>query len=303
MRFTRKGLAAVAVVGVLTVSGCAAGEAPESDSVNPVGVSRTLDSSPLRILLTNDDGWGAGGIVATYEALTEAGHDVTVVAPDENFSGVSSAVDFRGELTVVQQEENVYTVSGTPATSVIYGVEQVLGGQVPDLVVSGTNVGSNTGFDQNFSGTIGAAVVASGMFDIPAIAISTETKRGEEANAAYRQTADLLVELLATGDVDIRSGEVLNINYPILSDGADVPEVRVAPAAEESAAAFAFEEVGPERWAIVPARSDDVPAPGSDAALLAEGFVTVDMLTVSRTVNSERHAELEDLASALNAGN
>ena len=310
MRMTRKSLAAATLVGVLALSGCAVGAAAETGSLSgsvsepesSTGVSRPLDSGPLRILLTNDDGWGADGIVTTYDALTEAGHEVTVVAPDRNFSGVSSAVDFSGELTVVQQDEGVYTVSGTPATSVIYGVEEVLGGELPDLVVSGANVGSNTGFDQNFSGTIGAAVVASGMFDIPAIAISTATKRGQEASAAYQQTADLLVGLLATGDVDIRSGEVLNINYPVLSDEATLPEVRVAPAAKESAAAFGFREIAPERWAIVPARSDDVPAPGSDAALLAEGFVTIDMLTVSRKVNSARYAELEALTTTLNAG-
>lgn len=314
MRITRTGLAATTLVGVLALSGCAAAAAVDTGSLGSAGsatspgveqstgVPRVLGTGPLQILLTNDDGWGADGIVATYEALTEAGHDVTVVAPDSNFSGVSSSVNFRGALTVGREGENIYKVSGTPATSVIFGVEEVLGGELPDLVVSGANVGSNTGFDQNFSGTIGAAVVASGMFDIPAIAISTDTKRGEEARAAYRQTADLLVDMLATGDVDIRSGEVLNINYPVLADGAAPPEVRVAPAADQSAAAFSYQETGPGQWAIVPGRSSDAPSPGSDAALLAAGFVTVDILTVKRTVSSARHAELESLASALNAG-
>lgn len=303
MRRTHQGLMAAAAVGALVLSGCAAGDdaVDGGETQSAVGVARTVDDGPLRILLTNDDGWDADGIVATHQALLAAGHDVTVVAPDENYSGVSSAVDFTGELSVEQHDEQIYSVSGTPATSVIYGLDEVLVGDAPDLVISGTNVGANTGFDQNFSGTIGAAVVASGMYDLPAIAISTATTHGDEESAAYQQTADFLVDMLSTGEVDIRSGEVLNINYPLLDDETSEPEVRVAPAADESSAAFAFREQAPGQWMIVPARSDDEPGAGTDADLLAEGFITIDMLTVARTVDADRHAELESLAGVVAA--
>lgn len=308
MRSVGKGLMA-ACVGAVLLSGCAVGgdTAGAADSVaadkgvtqESTEASRIIEARPLRILLTNDDGWGADGIVATRRALVEAGHTVTVVAPDSNYSGVSSAVDFSGDLDVAEPEVGVYTVSGTPATSVVYGLDEVLAEQAPDLVISGTNVGSNTGFDQNFSGTIGAAVVASGMYDIPAIAISTATAHWDEKSAAYEQTAEFLVDLLATGEVDIRSGEVLNINYPLLKGDTTAPEVRVAPAAEASAAAFGFRETGPGQWVIVPARSEVEPAADSDAALLADGFVVIDMLEVARTVDAGRHAELEGLATAV----
>lgn len=297
----RRSLAAVAAAGVVALSGCSAGEAagPEDGTPSATGVSRAIGSGPLRILLTNDDGWGADGIVATYEALTAAGHEVTVVAPDRNFSGVAATVDFSGDISVDRHDDRIYTVSATPATSVIYGLEEVLDGQAPDLVVSGSNVGANTGFDQNFSGTIGAAVVASGMYDIPAIAISTATQHGDEGSAAYRQTADFLVDLLATGEVDIRSGEVLTVNYPLLEDQSTVPEVRIAPAAKASAAAFSFREDAPGHWSIVARGSDEEPGAGSDSALLADGFVTVDMLTVARTVSPDRYDELHALATAV----
>ena len=310
MRSLRKGLVA-ASVGAVLLSGCAAvGDTSEAaDSVatdngmtqESSGQSRIIEARPLDILLTNDDGWGADGIVATRDALVEAGHTVTVVAPDSNYSGVSSAVDFTGDLVVAEPEGGVHTVSGTPATSVVYGLDEVLVDQLPDLVISGANVGSNTGFDQNFSGTIGAAVVASGMYDIPAIAISTATSYGDEEGAAYEQTADFLVDLLATGEVDIRRGEVLNINYPLLKDDTSAPEVRVAPAAEVSAAAFGFRETAPGQWMIIPAGSEDEPAAGSDADLLADGFIVIDMLKVARTVDAGRHSELTGLATAVEA--
>lgn len=301
MRSTRKSLVAIAATGILVLSGCAAGEAPDdgAEEQAPVEVSRTLNGGPLRILLTNDDGWGANGIVATYDALVAAGHEVTVVAPDENYSGVSSAVDFSGELSVEQHDEHIYSVSGTPATSVNFGLAEVLLDQAPDLVVSGANVGASTGFDQNFSGTIGAAVVASGLYDIPAIAISTATTYGDEESAAYEETATFLVDLLATGEVDIRSGEVLNINFPNLDEGMAEPEVRVAPAAKASQAAFAFEGDSPGVWSIVPARSEEETEAGTDSALLGDGFVTIDMIKVTRTVDPDRHAALEALATAV----
>lgn len=292
---SRIALASSAIAGLALFSACAASD-PPSDASNET-VERLLDGEQLSILLTNDDGWGAPGIVATRDALVEAGHEVTVVAPSDNFSGVSSAIDYSGELTVEQVEDGVYTVSGTPATSVVYGITEVLGGTAPDLVVSGSNVGANTGFDQNFSGTIGAAVVASGLYDVPAIAVSTATRHGEEAEAAYEETAAFLVDLLATGEVDVRSGEVLNINYPLL-DGSTDPEVEITPSAVESAAAFAFEESEPGVWAITPARSEDSPAAGSDAAALAEGSITIGLLKVDRTAGADRLDGLEAAVSS-----
>lgn len=71
---------------------------------------------PLRILLTDDDGWDAAGITATYHALTAAGHDVTMVAPAHNQSGQSAAFDFTGKLEVVHPngDPKIYSVDSTP---------------------------------------------------------------------------------------------------------------------------------------------------------------------------------------------
>src|SRR5690242_743186 len=77
---------------------------------------------PLRILLTNDDGWNAVGIVAVYDALVAAGHDVTVVAPLTNQSGVGGRITLGGPpLQVVLQEAHKYSVAGSPADAVEVG--------------------------------------------------------------------------------------------------------------------------------------------------------------------------------------
>ena len=252
----------------------------------------TLSRDSLDILLTNDDGFSAPGINAVYDALVADGHDVTMVAPATNQSGVSAKIDFTGQLTAqhpIAGDDNIWSVSTTPAGAVLFGLNQVLVDDPPDLVVSGTNVGSNTGFDTNFSGTVGAATVASGMYDIPAVAISTDTQRGGEATAAYDQTADLLVEMLDRGLPLLGRGRFLNINYPVLTDPRAHPKgIRYTTTDDASAAAFSYVQGvdDPTTWTIRPGRSSDVPSRGSDRDRLARGYVTVSVLDADRSVRA-----------------
>src|SRR5690606_11483637 len=124
----------------------------------------------------------------------------------------------------VDGDDNKWGVDLSPAGTVLFALDVVLD-KKPDLVVSGTNVGSNTGFDTNFSGTIGAATIASGMQDIPAIAISTATAGyTSDAPGAFTETADLLVDLLDRGLPVLPRGQVLNINYPTLTDDRAAPK-------------------------------------------------------------------------------
>lgn len=258
-----------------------------------------LDPTRLRILLTNDDGWDAPGITAVYLALKDAGHDVHLVGPAHNNSGVSGSVHFAGELHARQPTEdpNVHAVTATPGGTVLFGVTEVFGGELPDLLVSGTNEGANTGFDTNFSGTVGAAVVGSGFFGIPSIAISTAVRYGADAGpGAYAETARLLVELIGLGIPSLGRGEFLNINYPLLD--ADRPRpvgIRQAPLAHGSMAKFGYERRADGFFAIAPSATDRVPGAGSDTALLFEGHVTVTVLTADRSVATHGHALVDAL--------
>lgn len=197
-----------------TSSGPATSEAVSTTSAQTsAGNTKVLNGS-LDILLTNDDGWSAPGITAVYQSLVEAGHDVTLVATAKNQSGVSAAVEYTGKLQVRHPtgDPDVYSVSTSPAGCVLFGLNEVLTENPPDLVISGTNVGANVGFDTNFSGTVGAAIVASGMHGIPAVAVSTATERGDAKDAAYAKTARLVVHLLEAGIPALRNGTVLSIN-------------------------------------------------------------------------------------------
>src|SRR5262249_34139975 len=122
----------------------------------------------------------APGIVAMRAALKAAGHQVTVVAPDGNRSGSSTALTF-GPFTVSQKASDIYALSSPPATTVLFGVTEVLE-HAPDLIVSGANTGPST----VISGTVGNVIAGLTQLNssIPGIAFSTDLVEAGDANSA-----------------------------------------------------------------------------------------------------------------------
>lgn len=309
MRFTRPLVVAaiaattmaVASYGIGTVQSAQA--APITGSLGAGSIEGDSPPvGPLRILLTNDDGWDAPGINATYRALTAAGHDVTMVAPAENQSGKSAALDFQGKLTVRHPNDDpkIYSVSSTPVGSAMFGINELFKDKKPDLVISGTNVGSNVGFDTNYSGTVGAAIVASGSFGIPSIAISTATSRSPEIVPAYEQTADLLVTILDKGIPQMATGTVLNINYPLLKDGATEPKgLKYTPMSSASAADIGYRQIDETTFEIMPARSTVPPEAGTDFAELDAGYVTFTLMKADRSAEKSETAAISNLIKSL----
>lgn len=215
-------LAALLVVGLAGV-GCAA-EAPPAVPPSPAAdlspVPSATQGTGLRILLTDDDGWDAGGIIAMRRALRDAGHDVTLVAPEENRSGYGASSDGATELD--EKEPGVFAVDGTSVDAVRAGLASMQSaGGPPDLVVSGTNLGQNSGTGITRSGTVGAAVTAA-RAGVPAIASSTHGATSEEDCTA---TADYVARLIAAlGPPLFAPGLVINVNYPA---GERASEVRL----------------------------------------------------------------------------
>jgi 5'-nucleotidase len=128
----------------------------------------------MRILLTNDDGINSRGISLLARALREAGHQVFVVAPDSDRSGVSHSISFlRDPCKITEKGKDDWSCSGTPADCVIVGC---LGGipglaELPGLIVSGINRGANIGTDIVYSGTAAAARQGS-LCGVPSCALS-----------------------------------------------------------------------------------------------------------------------------------
>ena len=117
----------------------------------------------MKILLTNDDGYQAPNIQNLFRKLSE-NHDVWIIAPENNCSGMSAAISFLKDTEIRQVEERIYAVDGTPADCTYFGLLGIVDFEF-DMVVSGINHGANLGTDVIYSGTVGAAVGGRGKND------------------------------------------------------------------------------------------------------------------------------------------
>ncbi|MEM7227769.1 MAG: 5'/3'-nucleotidase SurE [Planctomycetota bacterium] len=188
----------------------------------------------MRILLTNDDGIDAPGIIALHEALQGLG-EILVVAPQTVQSAAGHGVTFTQPL--MAQEVNVtdsmsgIAVDGRPADCVKVALraiwEEKFGkGTRPDITISGMNSGANVGINVIYSGTV-AAAVESAFLGVPAIAVSLHL--GDRSNIRYRRAAEIArqgIDTVLQWDLDPHT--VININVPRTeSDDAPMPEMRV----------------------------------------------------------------------------
>jgi len=135
----------------------------------------------VKILVSNDDGYFAPGITLLAEALGQLG-DVTVVAPERDRSGASNSLTLDRPLTVRRAPNGYFSVNGTPTDCVHIAVTGLLD-FLPDIVVSGVNLGANMGDDTIYSGTVAAAAEGY-LLGIPSVAVSLTSKTGEHFQSA-----------------------------------------------------------------------------------------------------------------------
>ncbi|MCE2706324.1 MAG: 5'/3'-nucleotidase SurE [Proteobacteria bacterium] len=168
----------------------------------------------MRILLTNDDGYRASGINAVYNALSNLGHEVVIVAPERNSSGAGQSISVYSPISITHVSEHIYFVSSTPADSVRLGLQVVYGtvDNYPDLIISGINLGENIGEDVFYSGTVGAAREGV-IHGIASLAFSTPGTEFHHLDCAARVVCDL-VERLANKPDLLESPFIWNINIP-----------------------------------------------------------------------------------------
>ncbi len=162
------------------------------------------------ILLTNDDGISAVGLVHLAEALAPIG-DVYVYAPDRQRSAVGHGVSLHHPLRVTEVRPRWYMADGTPADCVILAVRKLLGRR-PDLVVSGINPGANLGDDVTYSGTVAGAFEGM-LLGIPSFSISIINHRPQYYEPAKRLAASIAAHILKEG---LPENVMLNINLPDL---------------------------------------------------------------------------------------
>lgn len=163
---------------------------------------------PPLILVTNDDGVHAPGIIALFRAMKEIG-DAYIVAPDRERSAVGHALTLHRPLKVEELRENVFSVNGTPTDCVALAVHKILPRR-PDLVASGINKGANLGDDITYSGTVSAAIEGT-LLNVPSFAISVTGDKPFHYETATPYAIQVAKYIL---DKSLPYDTLLNVNVP-----------------------------------------------------------------------------------------
>ena len=248
----------------------------------------------MRILLTNDDGYMAAGIIALDSSLSRE-HEVWILAPDGERSGMSHALSLRHPLKIRKISDRHYTCSGTPADCVILAAQGVLPFK-PDIIVSGINRGPNLGTDLVYSGTAAAARQAS-MIGLPGIAVSLASYVDP-----YRYNA--LANLLAINLDDfigLWSPDVfLNLNAPDVPDGTIYEIEETVPSRRRYRDTLKFFD-GPDGYTYCffgEGTIETDPETGTDEDAVRRGFASLTRIAVyphavGEVAGLPRNVELE----------
>ena len=246
----------------------------------------------MKILVSNDDGYHAKGIIALTEAL-EAVADVIVVAPDRNRSAASNSLTLSDPLRVKRHAQNRYSVNGTPSDCVHLALTGLLD-EEPDLVVSGINHGANLGDDVIYSGTVAAAM--EGRFlGLPTIAVSlVGDERLKHFDTAGRVAAEMVKKLEAAA---LSSDVILNVNVPDrpYEELAGMEAVRLGFRHKSEPVVKSKDPHGRTIFWVGPAGKGQDSGEGTDFHAIEQGVVTVTPLSVDLT----RHDSLPQLKSWL----
>ncbi len=166
----------------------------------------------MRVLLTNDDGVYAPGLMALRDELKKD-FDVWVVAPESEMSAVGHGITLISPLRVrrvmINGEFFGLAVTGTPADCVKIGVQELMG-EPPDIILSGINPGANVGVNVLYSGTVSAA--AEGAFlGIRSAALSLDVRRNPDFRFAARFGREVIRFIERFG---LKENTALNVNIP-----------------------------------------------------------------------------------------
>ena len=226
------------------------------------------------ILLTNDDGVEAEGLVLLTKSLRSLG-TVVVFAPNGPRSGMSCAITTTEPLAyrMMSEEEGltVYSCTGTPVDCVKLAINEVLPVR-PDLLVSGINHGGNQALSLHYSGTLGAAFEGC-VFDVPSIGVSLcSYNPGSDFSESCRLARALAEKVLKNG---LPRGVYLNLNIP------NIPAVKDIAVGRQTAGKWVREYIREEQdgevrfWLTGHYQASGPSYPDNDITLLKEGFASL----------------------------
>lgn len=237
----------------------------------------------MRILLSNDDGYFAPGLEALATALAGLG-EIVVVAPEQNRSGASNSLTLDRPLFLKRAASGFYFVNGTPTDCVHLAVTGMLE-YLPDIIVSGINLGANMGDDTIYSGTVAAATEGF-LLGIPSLAISLTSFEGRHFSTAGRVARELVERFIAD---PIREPVLLNVNVPDLPYG-ELAGTEVTRLGRRHKAEPVVRMTSPRNetvyWVGAAGAAADA-GPGTDFNATERGCVSITPLQIDLTHNAQ----------------
>jgi 5'-nucleotidase len=234
----------------------------------------------MRILIANDDGYLAPGLMALVQACQGLGQ-IDVIAPEQNASGMSNALTLNRPLSVHTAPNGFRYVNGTPADGVHLALTGGLSDK-PDLVLSGINNGANMGDDTLYSGTVAAAMEGF-LFGIPSIAFSQIEKGWQHLDAAAKLARSVIEQVLQAPPVP--GPWLLNVNIPNRADADTLPR-RITRLGRRHASAPVICQTNPRGepiyW-IGPAGSARDAGEGTDFFAVERAQVSITPLQIDLT--------------------
>ena len=236
----------------------------------------------MKILVSNDDGYRAEGIVRLNEALKPLA-STTVVAPDRNRSGASNSLTLDVPLRVFEADPGVhYVAGGTPTDCVHLAISGYFDFEF-DMVCAGINDGANLGDDTLYSGTVAAAI--EGRFlGLPTIAFSLCMEPGSAQHfpTAARVAHDLVARLK---EAPLERGFTLNVNIPDLPHDQirGIKATRLGGRHRSEPAIPVSDPRGRRMYWIGPAGEGQDAGEGTDFDAIARGYVSVTPLQTDLT--------------------
>ena len=237
----------------------------------------------INILVSNDDGVNAPGIIALTDAL-KAFANVLTVAPDRNCSGASNSLTLTNPLRINSLDNGYISVNGTPTDCVHLAIRQLCVAE-PEIVVSGINAGANMGDDTLYSGTIAAAM--EGRFlGLPAIAISLAGKKLQHYDSAAEYAVRIVKSLLRH---PIESNQILNVNVPDLplDQIKGIKVTRLGARHQAEGMVKTTDPAGKDIYWLGPVGVEQDAGEGTDFGAIAAGFVSITPLTVDLTAYNQ----------------
>jgi 5'-nucleotidase len=239
----------------------------------------------MNILLSNDDGYQATGLIRLAEQLSTVG-EIVVVAPDQDRSGASNSLTLVNPIRARTMENGFIRVDGTPTDCVHLAITGLLK-QEPDLVVSGINAGPNMGDDVIYSGTVAAAT--EGRFlGLPAIAISMNSHSPVHFETGARVAETLVSKLI---NEPLTENVILNVNVPDIpfSELKGMVSTRLGHRHKAEPVIQSQDPRGQTIYWVGPAGAEQDAGPGTDFYAVRQGYVSVTPLHVDLT----RHNALQ----------